>query len=708
MAKLIHAASLAALKTAYSDWANLTSPIYNSIAYTDDGYTYTHGKIFQTSVVGSDNPWGLNYTLSGQTATVTVAGATKSINLPVINVVSGSINDLTVSSASGVYTITHKNRLTATTVGPPANSSSTILVPTLAVSATGHITSTSGYTATLDKVLQSASTGTTALPVLIGTSTSGGTDHTLYSTKVSITPSTGNLEVASLTVNGTNLSGIYAPINHASTATTYGIGTASNYGHVKLSDSIDSISTASSGIAASPKAVSAALAAAEAYAHTLLGTTDAMLFVGTINGTGVIQSYNNAVITQSITVQTTNISDLTAYSAGWTFKVTSAGTIANIGKVESGDMIICVKDYNTAYSASNFTVVQANIDGAVTIANNLVSDTITLGASATTIKSLANGTSGQYLRMGDSTPEWTTMTNKYRAINVNGTELLSNTNYSALNLTSGEGLLLNTSDNTVTIAPDFKTLNIRNNMEESAATETLEYNPIYESNFVIGQGLHMDYSDANNAYYVAHELYDTNGYTSTQGLYPITYDNFGHITSRGNAVTSLPNAYALTIAKAGTTIDTYIGSTAKTLNFVNGSNLAFTVATSNNVISVTPNVTMLYRPISYIPNPGTTAVTSLLTNSASNTLTIAAGTNVSITGTNGKLTINSTDTNTWRNVTAYTVTGTAQAGPSEILSSSIGTADLEFGSEFVWSTSENSLHLGWAEVASDGTITYTT
>ena len=49
-----------------------------------------------------------------------------------------------------------------------------------------------------------------------------------------------------------------APTSHASTATTYGMGTASNYGHVKLSDSTASTSAASAGIAASPNAVKAA------------------------------------------------------------------------------------------------------------------------------------------------------------------------------------------------------------------------------------------------------------------------------------------------------------------------------------------------------------------------------------------------------------------------------------------------------------------
>ena len=49
------------------------------------------------------------------------------------------------------------------------------------------------------------------------------------------------------------------PKSHASADTTYGIGTGSNYGHVKLSDSTSSSSAASAGIAASPKAVKAAL-----------------------------------------------------------------------------------------------------------------------------------------------------------------------------------------------------------------------------------------------------------------------------------------------------------------------------------------------------------------------------------------------------------------------------------------------------------------
>lgn len=49
---------------------------------------------------------------------------------------------------------------------------------------------------------------------------------------------------------------------HDSTTTEYGGGTGSNYGHVKLSDAVDSTSAASASIAATPKAVKAAYDAA--------------------------------------------------------------------------------------------------------------------------------------------------------------------------------------------------------------------------------------------------------------------------------------------------------------------------------------------------------------------------------------------------------------------------------------------------------------
>lgn len=76
-----------------------------------------------------------------------------------------------------------------------------------------------------------------------------------------------------------------APVSHASSATTYGKGTSSNYGHVKLSDATNGTSAAASGgTAATPKAVADALTAAKAYADGLdTGVSDV-----TVDGTSVV------------------------------------------------------------------------------------------------------------------------------------------------------------------------------------------------------------------------------------------------------------------------------------------------------------------------------------------------------------------------------------------------------------------------------------
>ena len=66
-----------------------------------------------------------------------------------------------------------------------------------------------------------------------------------------------------------------APKAHASTATTYGAGTSSNYGHVKLSDAINGTAAAASGgTAATPKAVADALAAVRSFKIFKVGSTN--------------------------------------------------------------------------------------------------------------------------------------------------------------------------------------------------------------------------------------------------------------------------------------------------------------------------------------------------------------------------------------------------------------------------------------------------
>jgi len=75
-----------------------------------------------------------------------------------------------------------------------------------------------------------------------------------------------------------------APVSHASTATTYGVGNATKYGHVKLSDSYNSSIDNTKGTAATPKAVEAALTQANDYADGVAGDTNVLEGVQ-MNGT---------------------------------------------------------------------------------------------------------------------------------------------------------------------------------------------------------------------------------------------------------------------------------------------------------------------------------------------------------------------------------------------------------------------------------------
>ena len=57
----------------------------------------------------------------------------------------------------------------------------------------------------------------------------------------------------------------------------------------------------------------------------------------------------------------TAISSLTDYKAGWYWIVDTAGTYVG-QKCEPGDFIYCISNYSSSYKASDFSVVQTNLD----------------------------------------------------------------------------------------------------------------------------------------------------------------------------------------------------------------------------------------------------------------------------------------------------------------------------------------------------------
>ena len=100
--------------------------------------------------------------------------------------------------------------------------------------------------------------------------------------------------------------------------------------------------TLTGGAAAIPRAD-----AVKTYVDALLAASDAMIFKGTLGTGGTITTLP------------------TAYNAGWTYKIITAGTYAgNVCQV--GDMLIALVDRASAGVNADWVVVQTNIDGAVT------------------------------------------------------------------------------------------------------------------------------------------------------------------------------------------------------------------------------------------------------------------------------------------------------------------------------------------------------
>lgn len=81
-----------------------------------------------------------------------------------------------------------------------------------------------------------------------------------------------------------------------------------------------------------------------------------------------------AAVFKGVVNSGTEISGLTSYSSGWYWVVGTAGTY--VGQTcEAGDTIFCISNYSSAYSASDFNVIQTNLDIA-SITNSEI-DTIT-------------------------------------------------------------------------------------------------------------------------------------------------------------------------------------------------------------------------------------------------------------------------------------------------------------------------------------------
>lgn len=146
-----------------------------------------------------------------------------------------------------------------------------------------------------------------------------------------------------------------APISHASTANTYGQGSSTNFGHLKVADS--GSAAASSGTAASPKMVADQISALKTLlAPQALEAAHTVNYNGGIKGSGTFSIYGNS-ITKVVSVQLKNISLSTPGTGGY--------KTAKLATIPSGYRPTRLLTY-TVFSGNAF--LQIDSDGAVELA----------------------------------------------------------------------------------------------------------------------------------------------------------------------------------------------------------------------------------------------------------------------------------------------------------------------------------------------------
>lgn len=170
---------------------------------------------------------------------------------------------------------------------------------------------------------------TSRVTAVEGTASQNKTDIASLDTRVGVAE--GNITEAQndITEAQSDIDGLQstvnqkAPINHASTANTYGQGSSTNFGHLKVADS--GSAAASSGTAASPKMVADQINSLKtALAPSAVVAAKTVNYSGGISGSGTFSVYANS-ITKVVSVQLDNTSISTSGGGGW--KSTTLGTI---------------------------------------------------------------------------------------------------------------------------------------------------------------------------------------------------------------------------------------------------------------------------------------------------------------------------------------------------------------------------------------------
>lgn len=604
MAKLIYSPSLAAFQTAYPNHEKEeNNDAYRSIALMADGHMYTHGKTFKLALNGSSSlsDFSIN-TSAPYKISITVDGTSKSVTLP-------SITNTDESLVIDGYDIGHKELIANYTGFSPVEVDNYILhTSQLKFNKFGHITEVVEVSKTdhLDYVRTAlAAEGTNYY--ITGTSSSTGTVGTLGMR------STHYFKGSDIYENGTKLSAKYF-----------------------LQSNVDTTLSTSTTKVPTSKVV-------KDYVDSMLSANDAMVFKGTIGA--------------SADSPTVTALPYSGYSAGWTYRVITAGTYFGSEKCEVGDLIIAVADGPTSGSsitAAHWTAVQTNIDGAVTTTADL-SNKLVYGNGSKTLA----GVTLSGLTLTSGTLKVNTATASALGVVKGGTT--SGKNYGVTIATDGSmTVLVPWEDHTYAIATTTVAGLVKPKKVLTSAPTT------NEASETAGKWYQVD-MDSTGAMYVnvpwSNSTYTLIASTSTGTTNAVSTDPYIHLKNSSTKV-QLKGGTNISIASDASGVITVNGPSS----LKNPNALTFSGVSSTN-----------------------TATSTTYDGSAVRTIAFGGGMTCSISGTT------MTIADSWRDIKAYTTANMTTAA-------SLGNNTLTFGTSFA--NNSNTIDIVWAEIDADGAITY--
>ena len=373
---------------------------------------------------------------------------------------------------------------------------------------------------------------------------------------------------------------------------------------------------------------------------------------GSLADAKAIKTYIDNTLSSTVTYKGATASLPSNPAVGDMWVAASAFT-AGGQSVEVGDFVIA----RTSGTSAQWDVIEKNLDGAVT--GSLTADTVTLGESTNSVKSLANGSNGTVLAISGNKPVWTNAV-KVSSASVADNALKVNNHTVSTDVPTGAVFT-----DTATTEGGHYTPS-KSASTEGSATGFIQQIKLDSKNHVVGivSGSPSDTATTETGHYTPSKSASTEGST-TGFIQQIRLDSKKHVVGIVSGTTSYTETAVTT--KNGTT-----GSTAApvlssittggtkghelTLNYTNKVNSATTAnsaVTATNAVSATTSLSAKSADDSAKLGGVAAANYSLTshthsqyaTNETVNTLSSATHTHV----TNGDIHVTATQKTNWTN-----------------------------------------------------------